>query len=115
MKPAKLTLTLALGACATGAAAAALPPLYEELVARQEERLIITSPIAGIQNQLWFDYRIDITEAQKELSADLRRASDLEDRRDAWEEYARELRKERADYVKAMAKRGYRSGTVTVG
>lgn len=114
MKPAKLVIALALGASAACAAGAALPPLYEELVARQEERLIMTSPIAGVQNRLWFDYRIDITEAQKELSSDLKRASDIEDRRDAWEEYARQLREEREDYVKAMAKRGYRSGTVTV-
>lgn len=93
---------------------AAVSDLYEERLARDEERRIITSPIAGIQNSLWFDYRIDITEAQKELSADLRRASDIEDLRDAWEEYARELRKERKDYVEAMAERGYRMGTVTV-
>lgn len=114
MKPSKLVIALALGASTAGAVAAALPTLHEELVARQEERRIINSPIAGIQNRLWFDYRIDITEAQKELSADLRRASDIEDLRDAWEEYGRELRKERKDYVEAMAKRGYRMGTVTV-
>ncbi len=75
---------------------------------------MVWGPIAGIENGLWFDYRIDVTEAQKELSADLRRASDIEDLRDAWEEYARELRKERKRYVEQMAKRGYRIGTVTV-
>lgn len=94
---------------------AALPILHEEAYARAEEELIITSPIAGIQNSLWFDYRIDVMEAQKELASDLRRASDLEDRRDAWEEYGDELRKERKQYVKAMAKKGYRQGTVTIG
>lgn len=113
MKLAIATPVIALGMLAA-AGHAAVGDLYEERLAREEERRIITSPIAGIQNSLWFDYRIDITEAQKELSADLRRASDIEDLRDAWEEYGRELRKERKDYVEAMAKRGYRMGTVTV-
>lgn len=113
MKIVIATPIIALGVLAASAHAA-IGPLHEEQVARDEERRIITSPIAGIQNSLWFDYRIDITEAQKELSADLRRASDIEDLRDAWEEYALELRKERKDYVEAMAERGYRMGTVTV-
>lgn len=95
-----------------GAASAAVPMLHEEQLARAEERLILTHPIAGIENSLWFDYRIDVAETQKELSSDLRRASDLEDRRDAWEEYAHELKHEREDYVHDMAKRGYRQGTV---
>ena len=94
---------------------AAVPTLYEETYARQEEKLILTNPIAGLYNRLWFDYRIDVIEAQKELARDLRHASDIEDRRDAWEEYGVELRKERFDYVEQMAKRGYRQGTVTVG
>ncbi len=55
------------------AATAALPMLQEEAFAREQEALIITSPIAGIENSLWFDYRIDVTEAQKELTSDLRR------------------------------------------
>jgi hypothetical protein len=113
MQPAKFAPAIALGLLAAAASAAAID-LVEERLARAEERLIISAPIAGIENSLWFDYRIDITEAQKELSADLRRASDLEDRRDAWEEYARELRKERIHYIEEMAERGYRSGTVTV-
>ena len=54
-----------------------------------------------------------MTEAQKELSSDLRRASDVEDLRDAWEEYAFELRHEREDYIHDMAERGYR-GYVTL-
>ena len=91
---------------------AAVPMLYEEQLARAEEALIITSPIAGIENSLWFDYRIDVTEAQKELTSDLRRASDTEDRRDAWDEYAHELKDERIDYIEKMAKRGYRQGRV---
>lgn len=96
------------------AAQAALPKLYEEALARDEERLILTHPIAGIENSLWFDYRIDVTEAQKELKSDLGRATDLEDLRDAWEEYAVELRHERLDYIEDMAERGYRMGEVTM-
>lgn len=95
-------------------ASATATTLYEEIYAREQEKLIITAPIAGIQNRLWFDYRIDVMEAQKELSSDLRRASDLEDRRDAWEEYGNELSKERKHYIEKMAKRGYRMGTVIV-
>lgn len=95
-----------------GSAGAAVQMLYEEQMAREEEKLILTSPIAGIQNSRWFDYRSDVLEAQKELSSDLRRVSDLEDRRDAWEEYAHELKHERIDYIKDMAKKGYRQGYV---
>lgn len=109
----KLALTLAVGAAAISATANATAILYEETLARQEEQRILTHPIAGIENSLWFDYRIDVTEAQKELSSDLRRASDVEDLRDAWEEYAFELRHEREDYIHDMAKRGYR-GYVTI-
>ncbi len=93
---------------------AAITGLIEERVAREEEQLIINAPIAGIESKLWFNYRINITEAQKELRSDLNRASDIEDLRDAWEEYAVELRSERIDYIEEMAERGYRSGTVTV-
>lgn len=96
------------------AAQAAAPVLFEEAYAREEEKRIITAPIAGIQNSLWFDYRIDVIEAQKELASDLRRASDIEDRRDAWEEYGDELAHERKTYVRKMAKRGFRMGTVIV-
>lgn len=95
-----------------GAATAALPLLHEERLARSEEARIISSPIAGITNSRWYDYRSDIGEAKKELSSDIRRASDLEDRRDPWEEYARELRNERMEYVNYMAKRGHRYGAV---
>jgi hypothetical protein len=48
---------------------------------------------------------------RREQRGDLKRANDIEDLRDAWEEYARELRKERNHYVEEMAERGYRSGT----
>lgn len=95
-------------------ASAAENILFEEAYARDQEKQIITAPIAGLYNRFWFDYRIDITEAQKELASDLRKADDIEDRRDAWEEYGDELRKERKHYIDEMAERGYRMGTVTV-
>lgn len=88
--------------------------LLEERIARQEEGMILTSPIAGIQNRFWFDYLGDVVEAQEELVSDLNRASDLEDLRDAWEEYAHELRHEREHYIEEMAERGYRHYTITV-
>ena len=111
----KTVFATAIAALASSfAVQAAAPMLYEEAFAREEEKLIIQSPIAGIQNSLWFDYRIDVTEAQKELASDLRRASDIEDQRDAWEEYGVELRKERFHYIEEMAERGYHMGTVTV-
>lgn len=109
----KIAAAISFGLLAS-AGQAAISGLVEEKAAREEEQLIINTPIAGIENKLWFDYRIDITEAQKELRSDLNGASDIEDLRDAWEEYARELRKERSHYVEEMAERGYRSGTVTV-
>ena len=95
-----------------GAASAAVPILYEEQMAREEEKLILSAPIAGIENSRWFDYRGNVNEAQKELHSDLRGASDVEDRRDAWEEYARELKDERVDYIEDMAKKGDRQGYV---
>lgn len=109
----KLILGIAAGAAAISTTANAAVSLYEETLAREEERRILSHPIAGIENSLWFDYRIDVTEAQKELASDLRRATDVEDLRDAWEEYAFELRHEREDYIHEMAERGYR-GYVTI-
>lgn len=97
-----------------GAAMAAIPMLHEEQIARLEESRIIAIPIAGIENRLWFDYRINVTEAQKELGSDLRGATDIEDRRDAWEEYAVELRHERIHYIEEMAERGYRMGNAII-
>ncbi|MBT8427002.1 MAG: hypothetical protein KJO02_03125 [Erythrobacter sp.] len=113
MKPIKTILAFAAIGLGT-AAQASLPMLYEEALARDEEKRIINYPIAGIENSLWFDYRIDITEAQKELRSDQGKADDTEDLREAWEEYAGELRHERKHYIKKMAKRGYRLGEVTV-
>jgi hypothetical protein len=88
--------------------------LYEEQWARQQEAQIFAAPIAGIENAFWFDYRGNILEAKEELASDLRRASDIEDRRSAWEEYGDELLDEREHYVDEMAERGYRAWSVTV-
>lgn len=114
MKSFKIATAITLGLLAATATNAAVSDLVEEKLAREEEKQIFHAPIAGIENRLWFEYRIDITEAQMELRADLNNASDLEDKRDAWEEYARELRNERFHYIAEMAERGYRMGTVTI-
>lgn len=87
---------------------AVVPDMYEARVAAAEEARIIRSPIAGVQNKQWFNYRVNVVETQKELATDLRKASDIEDQRDAYEEYGSELRHERASYVKTMQKKGYR-------
>ncbi|TCM21883.1 hypothetical protein EDF56_101559 [Novosphingobium sp. PhB165] len=89
-------------------AALAVPTMYEHEVARGEEARIIESPIGGILNSKWYDYRINVTETRKELASDLRHATDIEDQRDAYSEYASELFQERGKYVKYMSKRGYR-------
>ncbi|WP_395333649.1 hypothetical protein WBP06_08160 [Novosphingobium sp. BL-8H] len=89
-------------------AAIAVPTMYEKEVARGEEARIIQSPIGGVQNSKWYDYRINVNETRKELASDLRHATDIEDLRDAYSEYASELFQERGKYVKYMAKRGYR-------
>ena len=76
---------------------------------------IRTSPIAGVVNQQWYNYKADILEAEKELRSDLRHATDREDRWDAWDEWETEVVDADKDYVKEMRKKGYRSGRVTVG
>ncbi|WP_395394636.1 hypothetical protein WBP07_05050 [Novosphingobium sp. BL-8A] len=90
------------------AAMAVQPMMYEQKVAQGEEARIIQSPIGGIQNSKWYDYRINVNETRKELASDLRHATDIEDQRDAYSEYASELFQERGKYVKYMSKRGYR-------
>ena len=107
-----ITLAALVALTAAGSATAAVQILYEEQMARDEEKLILAAPIAGIKNSRWFDYRGNVNEAQKELHSDLRGASDVEDRRDAWEEYAHELKHERIDYIEDMAEKGYRQGYV---
>lgn len=109
---AALTATALATVVTTGAIAATT--LYEEQAARAEERQIIQSPIGGVRNSRWYDYRTNVGEAQKELATDLRKSSDTEDFRDAWDEYRLELSSERRHYVKEMRERGYRYGTVTI-
>ncbi|MBK7162911.1 MAG: hypothetical protein IPH79_10595 [Sphingomonadales bacterium] len=77
---------------------------------------ILDSPIAGVRNNYWYDYRSDIEEAESELRKDLRRAKSRQDNREAWAEYNRELRDARSDYRKEMIEKGYilRRGVVTV-
>lgn len=113
--PAVLAFALLATAVTAPTPAFAVPMLYEETIARQEENLIFIEPIGGLRNRLWFDYRANVGEAQKELASDLRHSHDTEDLRDAWEEYRGELRHERKHYIEKMAERGYRVGSVTVG
>ncbi|AXB76832.1 hypothetical protein [Novosphingobium sp. P6W] len=115
MKQTKIIAAAVLAATAIPTVAiAVVPAMYEERVARAEEDRIIQSPIGGIQTKYWFNYRANVNETQKELTSDLRGASDIEDQRDAWEEYGSELRHERGTYVKAMAKKGYRVPSVYI-
>lgn len=115
MKQTKIIAAVALAAATVPVTAmAVVPQMYEQGVARAEEDRIIRSPIGGIEGKHWYNYRANVNETQKELSSDLRHASDIEDQRDAWEEYGSELRGERGKYVKEMAKRGYRVPTVYI-
>lgn len=90
------------------------PVSYEEQLAGVETQLAYQAPIAGVENNSWFDYQTDLAEARKELTKDLRRSSDAEDNRDAWEEYRAELADARGDYAKQMAEKGYPIGQVRV-
>ncbi|MBO9671279.1 MAG: hypothetical protein J7485_12255 [Sphingobium sp.] len=106
-----LSLSLAVGATA---AVNTRIVLAEERMAHEEEGRIITSPIGGVENHFWYDYRVNILESQKELARDLREASKTKDMRNAWDEYRGELSHERGHYVHVMAKRGYHAPSVEV-
>ena len=76
---------------------------------------ILTKPLAGVRNNYWYDYRSDVEEAENELRKDMRRAKTAQDKREAWEEYNRELIDARKDYRKEMVEKGYiRRGEVYV-
>ncbi|WHO38343.1 hypothetical protein PMI04_017570 [Sphingobium sp. AP49] len=90
------------------------PVSYEEQLASVESQLAYQAPIAGVENDYWFNYQTDLAEARKELTKDLRHSSDAEDNRDAWEEYRTELADARGDYAKEMAEKGYPVGEVRV-
>jgi hypothetical protein len=106
-------LSLSLAVAATAAVNTRVV-LAEERMAHEEEGRIIESPIAGIQNHYWFDYRGNVLESQKELANDLRHASKAKDMRNAWDEYRGELSHERGHYIHVMAKRGYVTPRVEV-
>jgi hypothetical protein len=75
----------------------------------------LTAPIAGVPNNYWYDYRSDLEEAEIELRKDLRRAKTAQDRREAYNEYDRELIDARKDYMQEMREKGYlRRGNVEV-
>src|SRR3546814_3593897 len=76
-----------------------MPPGFDAPPIRAE-------PIAGIVNQYWYNYQADILEAEKELSSDLRHATDREDRWDAWDEWTVEVVDADKDYVKEMREKG---------
>lgn len=112
---AKLLATAALLGMAPAAVMAQEGPVsYEEQLAQVETQLVYQAPIAGVQNDYWFNYQTDLAEARKELTSDLRGSSDAEDNRDAWEEYRAELADARGDYAKEMAEKGYPVGEVRV-
>ena len=87
---------------------------YEEQLAQVEDQLVYEAPIAGVENNYWFDYQTDLAEARHELTKDLDGASDAEDNRDAWDEYRAELADARGDYAKEMAEKGYPVAEVRV-
>ena len=76
---------------------------------------VLHAPIAGERNNYWYDYRSDLEEAEIELRKDLKRAKTAQDRREAYNEYDRELVDARKDYTQEMRERGYlRRGNVEV-
>lgn len=107
-----LTKTMFLSFAAFGAANIHAAPFAD---GPEDTTEIRGEPIAGIYNKPWYGYLADVREAEQELGSDLRRATDAEDQRDAWEEYHHELVDADKDYVKEMRERGYRAGRVTVG
>ena len=84
-------------------------------VSQQSQVEIREEPIAGQYDKHWYNHLADILEADKELKSDLRRATDAEDTREAWEEYENELVDADKDYVEEMRDRNFRVGRVTVG
>ncbi|HEX7875410.1 MAG TPA: hypothetical protein VF489_02380 [Sphingobium sp.] len=109
-----LALTALLPAAAIASSYRGSPVSYEEELARAEGDVTLNMPIAGVENNAWFNYQTDLAEARKELKKDLRAATDTEDERDAWDEYRTELADARHDYVKEMKEKGYPTGQVRV-
>ena len=107
MRNISLVLGLALAAATTS------PVLAH--AGKDSHAVVRSEPISGVYNKFWYNYLADVLEADKELKSDLRRATDAEDKRDAWAEYEHELADADKDYVKEMRERHYVVGRVTVG
>ena len=88
-------------------AGAALPTVTLAHPGPEAHPAIIETPIAGKDNNYWYDYRSDLEEAEIELRKDLRRAKTAQDEREARSEYRRELADARKDYTKEMRELGY--------
>ena len=101
------TKTFSLVLVAALAAPFAVPASAGHPIIVERDRGLQISP-NNDSNKWWVDYKTDISEAKRELRSDLRRATDAEDRRDAHEEYRREIADARHDYRKEMYERGYR-------
>lgn len=100
------TPRIVLASLATAATLVAVP-------AAAHDRIIVDgyrAPVApnNDTNKWWIDFKTDISEAKRELRSDLRRATDAEDRRDAYDEYHNEIADAKKDYTKEMRERGYR-------
>ncbi|MGB3473143.1 MAG: hypothetical protein WBA51_20200 [Erythrobacter sp.] len=104
--PRSAIITIALAAI-TASAAGAPAIAGQHPIIVEGDRGTRVSP-NNDSNPWWLDYKTDISEARRELASDLRRATDAEDRRDAHEEYRREIADARYDYRKEMAERGFR-------
>lgn len=100
----------------TLAAMAALgtPALADPYGVQGSADIRLNTPIAGVENDAWFDYQTDTLEAEDELESDLARATDTEDRFEARVEYEREIADALADYQAKMINAGYPVGRVTV-
>lgn len=104
-----LILAGAIGLAVTAQSASAhdrhVPNRDETIVIRGDQRPIAPN---NDSNPWYLDYQTDISEAERELRSDLRRATDEEDREDAYAEYEREIADAKYDYRKEMTERGYR-------
>ena len=99
---------------AAALAAVATPALAVPLGAQGDAEVRLATPIAGVENDAWFDYQSDTLEAEEELHSDLARATDAEDRFEARVEYEREIADALADYQVKMINQGYPVGRVTL-
>lgn len=99
---------------AAALAALAAPAFAGSYDVDAEAEIRLDAPIAGVENDAWYDYQSDALEAEEELQSDLARATDTEDRFEAQVEYRREIADALADYQAKMINAGYPVGRVTV-